>query len=156
MKTVVFLRIAAVLTLIHAVLHTVGGVFGKPAPGVATVIAASMRTRFPVFGVMRSYADFYLGLGLGISIFLTVEGIAFWIMASIAKSGDARRLRPLIAVFVITYLAMAANSFLFFFAGPVVVEILIAACLVAAIFTAGSTEEDVTLTRQPELKSVSQ
>ena len=29
-KPVVLLRVAAVLTLIHAVLHTIGGVFGKP------------------------------------------------------------------------------------------------------------------------------
>ena len=29
MKTTLFLRIASVLTLIHAVLHTIGGVFGK-------------------------------------------------------------------------------------------------------------------------------
>jgi hypothetical protein len=32
-KPVVFLRIASVLTLIHAVLHTIGGVFGSVDPG---------------------------------------------------------------------------------------------------------------------------
>jgi hypothetical protein len=138
MKPVLFLRIASVLTLIHAILHTVGGVFGKPAPGVATSVAAIMRSRFPVFGVMRSYSDFYLGLGLGISVFLTVDAIAFWILASMAKS-DATRLRPLLGIFTLGYLAMAVNSYLFFFAAPVIVESLIAVCLVIAIFTASST-----------------
>ena len=35
MKSTIFLRIASVLTLIHAILHTIGGVFGKPEPGAA-------------------------------------------------------------------------------------------------------------------------
>ena len=108
MKPVIFLRIASVLTLIHAALHTVGGVFGKPAPGVATMVAATMRTRFPFLGAMRSYSDFYLGMGLAVSIFLTVEAIAFWLLASLAKS-DAARLRPLVAIFMLGYVAMAIN-----------------------------------------------
>lgn len=141
MKPVLFLRIASVLTLIHAILHTVGGVFGKPAPGVAATVAAMMRSRFPVFGVMRSYSDFYLGLGLGISIFLTVDAIAFWILASMAKS-DATHLRPLLAIFTLGYLAMAVNSYMLFFAPPVIVELLIAACLVIAIFTASSSSAE--------------
>jgi hypothetical protein len=32
-KPVLFLRVAAVLTFLHAVLHTIGGVFGKVGPG---------------------------------------------------------------------------------------------------------------------------
>ena len=35
MKPATFHRIASVLTLIHAILHTIGGVFGKPMPGPA-------------------------------------------------------------------------------------------------------------------------
>ena len=30
MKPVLYLRIASILTLIHSILHTIGGVFGKP------------------------------------------------------------------------------------------------------------------------------
>ena len=33
MKPVIYLRIASILTLIHSILHTVGGVFGKPPSG---------------------------------------------------------------------------------------------------------------------------
>lgn len=153
MKPVLLLRIASVLTLIHAVLHTVGGVFGKPSPGVATAVAAMMRSRFPVFGVVRSYSDFYMGLGLGISIFLTVEGIAFWILASMAKSG-AVRLRPLLAIFALGYVAMAINSYEFFFPAPVVVELLIAGCLVMAIYTASSSADETARTEQPPVKAV--
>ena len=139
MKSVLFLRIASVLVFVHAILHTVGGVFGKPAPGVASAVAAHMRTQFQVFGVTRSYADFYLGLGLGITIFLTADALLLWILASMAKT-DASRLRPLIAVFALAYLAFAANSCLFFFPIPVIAEVLIVACLIAAFVTAKPLE----------------
>ena len=134
MKTATFLRIASVLTLIHSILHTIGGVFGKPAPGVATTVAAAMRTHFEVFGVNRSYSDFYMGFGLGITIFLTVDSILLWILASMSRH-DAPRLRPLIAVFALGYLAFAFNSYVFFFPIPVITELLIVACLVAAFVT---------------------
>ena len=146
-----FLRIASILTLIHAALHTMGGVFGKPVPGVAMMIAAEMRTRFPVFGVMRSYSDFYLGMGLAVSIFLTVEAIVLWMLATLARS-DAARLRPILGIFLLGYLALAVNSYTFFFAGPVIAEIVIVACLAAAIFYASPAENDATPTEQPELK----
>lgn len=136
MKATLFLRIAAVLTLLHAILHTVGGVFGKPAPGVAAMVAATMKAnRFPVMGAMRSYADLYLGMGLGISISLTVMAVVFWQMGDLARSGAAG-LRPMLAVFGIGYLAFAVNSYLHFFYGPVVAEVLIAACLGCAMAAA--------------------
>lgn len=138
MKPVVFLRIASILTLLHAVLHTIGGVFGKPVNGTAAMVAATMRGyRFPVLGVTRSYADFYRGMGLGVTIFLTIEAIVFWQLASLAKS-NARRIRPLLVTFLLGYLAMAVNSYWFFFSAPVIVEALIAACFGIAIATANS------------------
>ena len=136
MKAAVYLRIASVLTLIHAIMHTIGGVFGKPAPGVATMVAETMRAnRFRVLGVTRSYADFYFGMGLGITIALTVDALVFWLLASLVKS-DGARLRPIIAAFLAGYLALAVNSWLFFFMPPVVTEFLIALCLGMAIATA--------------------
>jgi D-alanyl-lipoteichoic acid acyltransferase DltB (MBOAT superfamily) len=140
MKPVVFLRIASVLTLIHSILHTMGGVFGKPVPGIAATTWAAMRANeFTVFGLTRSYFVFYRGLGLGITICLTAEAIVFWQLGSLAKT-DAARLRPLIATFMIAYLVFAVNSYAFFFFGPVVAEILIAACLGMAIATARAAE----------------
>jgi len=85
MKTVLFLRIASVLTLIHAALHTIGGVFGAPAPGVQQAAVAVMKANeFQVMGVMRSYWDFYRGFGLVVSVFLTLEAIVFWQLGSLS------------------------------------------------------------------------
>ena len=136
MKPTVLLRVASILTFIHAVLHTIGGVFGKPAPGVASQVAAAMAAnRFPVLGEVRSYADFYRGLGLGCTISLTVEAIVFWLLSNVARC-DPERLRPVLLAFTAGYLAMAVNSHIYFFMAPVVVEIIIAGCLLGAAFTA--------------------
>ena len=79
MKPPIFLRIASVLTLIHSILHTIGGVFSKAQPGPAAVAYAAMQAnQFLLMGHTRSYAIFYRGLGLGITIMLTVEAIVFW------------------------------------------------------------------------------
>jgi len=136
MKATLFLRIAAVITFIHAVLHTIGGVFGKVAPGPATTAVEAMKAnQFLLMGNMRSYWDFYFGLGLAVSIFLTAEAVVFWQLASLAKT-DAARLRPIIITFFLAYLVLCLNSGMYFFIGAVVTEILIAACLALAFVAA--------------------
>jgi len=138
MKPALLLRIAAVLTFIHAVLHTIGGVFGKAGPGPATVAVEAMKVnQFLLMGHMRSFWDFYLGMGLGATISLTAEAVLFWQLGRLAKT-DAPRLRPILATFLVAYAALAVNSYAYFFLGPVIAEILIAACLGLAIVTAKS------------------
>ncbi|MGO9438309.1 MAG: LIC_13387 family protein [Terracidiphilus sp.] len=136
MKPVIFLRVASILTLIHAVLHTIGGVFGDIGPGAASIAVAAMKANtFPLMGHTRSFWDFYRGMGIGVSISLTMEGTALWLLGSVATR-DATRLRPTLATFAVGYLALSVNSYTNFFLGPVIAEILIAACLIFAIFTA--------------------
>ena len=138
MKAAIFLRIAAVLTLIHAILHTVGGVFGKTPSGPAGLAVAAMKSNpFPLMGHIRTLWEFYRGMGLAASVSLTMEAAAFWTLASIVSSVGAR-LRPVLLVFAVGYLALAVNSYVYFFAAPVITEILIAACLVMAV--AGARE----------------
>ena len=149
MKPAIFLRIASGLTLLHSILHTIGGVFGSPGPGVAAATEAVMRANyFPAFGQTRSYWEFYRGMGLGVTIFLTAEGLVFWLLASIAKK-DAAQLRPILWVFALAYLVFAANSYVYFFSGPIIVEILIAGCLFAAIATA----KPASTTQQTQIRS---
>ena len=136
MKPVLFLRIAAALTFIHAVLHTVGGVFGNAEPGPAAVAVEAMKAnQFLLLGYMRSYWNFYRGLGLADTVFLTAEAVVFWQLGSLART-DAQQLRPIIGTFLVAYVALAVNSYTYIFLGPVIFEILIAACLGLAIATA--------------------
>jgi hypothetical protein len=133
MKTTLLLRIAAVLTFLHAVLHTIGGVFGKAEPGPATVAVEAMKVnQFLLLGHVRSYWDFYRGMGLGVTISLTAEAILFWQLSSLAKT-DAQRLRPILVTFLVAYTAFAVNSSAYFFVWPVITELLIALCLGGAI-----------------------
>jgi hypothetical protein len=140
-KPALFLRIAAVLTLIHAILHTVGGVFGRVDPGAATIAVQAMKAnQFLLLGHVRSFWDFYRGFGLGLTILLTSESIVFWQLASLAKA-DAGRVRPILVTFAVAYSVFAVNSNTYFFVGPVIAEILIATSLVLAIVTAKSPTE---------------
>ncbi len=136
MSTTLFLRIASVLTFIHAALHTIGGVFGGVAPGaMQTAVSAMKGNEFVAMGVTRTFWDFYMGLGLAVSVFMTVEAVVFWQLGSLAKA-DALRLRPVLATFLVGFLAMAVVSYKYFFAGPVITEILIALCLGLAMVAA--------------------
>jgi hypothetical protein len=140
-KPVVFLRIAAVLTFIHAILHTVGGVFGRIEPGAPTIAVQAMKAnQFLLLGHVRSFWDFYRGLGLAATISLTSESIVFWQLASLAKT-EAGRVRPILITFAVAYAVFAVDSYTYFFIAPVIVEILIAACLGMAIVTAKSQPE---------------
>ncbi len=142
------LRIAAVLTFIHAVLHTIGGVFGKAGPGPATVAVEAMKVnQFLLMGHIRSFWDFYRGMGLGATISLTAEAVLFWQLGTLAKT-DARRLRPILATFLVAYGVLAVNSYAYFFLPPVIAEILIAACLGLAIVAAKSPTATFAATAQ--------
>ena len=140
-KPVVYLRIAAVLTLIHAVLHTVGGVFGSTEPGAATIAVQAMKANeFLLMGHVRSYWAFYRGLGLGVTIFLTAESIIFWQLAALAKT-EITRVRPMLITFAAAYSVFAIVSSTYFFIGPVIAEVFIVTSLVLAIATIKSPVE---------------
>jgi hypothetical protein len=139
MKPVFPLRVASVLTFIHTVLHTVGGVFGKTPPSPATIVVLAMKSNpFVAMGANRTLWDFYHGMGLAASIALTAEAVVFWRLSSLAKTFGPQ-LRPIFATFLLAYLALAVDSTLYFFFAPVIVEGLIAACFLWAIIAAKPT-----------------
>jgi hypothetical protein len=135
MKPVIYLRAASLLTLLHAVLHTIGGVFGKPDRGPQqAAVTAIQANQFLLMGATRSYWSFYMGLGLAVTIFLTVAAAVLWQLSSLAKT-ESYRLRPIYAVFLVGFVAMALDSYVYFFPAPVITELVIAVCLGMAIFT---------------------
>jgi hypothetical protein len=129
-------RIASVLTLIHCVLHTIGGVFGKPTHGTEqiAVIATMKGHSFDMMGSMRSYWDFFFGYGLFVTINLLIQGILFWQLGSFVKTSPAL-VRSIALLFVVNYAVMSAIAFRYFFIAPGIIEALIAVCLAAACFT---------------------
>lgn len=138
MKAVIYLRIASGVTLVHAILHTVGGVFGKIQPGPQQVAVDAMKANtFPLMGAIRSFWIFYRGFGLAITIFLVASAVVMWQLSFLART-DTHRLRPIYWTLLIAFLAMAVNSAVYFFLPPVIVELIIAICMAGAIFTSTS------------------
>ncbi|HEX3120017.1 MAG TPA: hypothetical protein VHP80_13055 [Candidatus Acidoferrum sp.] len=136
MRTTLYLRIASVLAIIHAILHTIGGVLSKPkngAPEIAVIEAMKSRS-FNVMGSMRTYWDFFYGYGWLLGLALLVEGILFWQLATIAKT-NAAPIRPIIMLFCLNFVVTTVIAWKYFFIAPAVTEILIAAFLAAAYFT---------------------
>ena len=140
MKPTLLLRIASVLSLLHCVLHTIGGVFGSPKHGAEEVaVIETMKTHhFAVMGSMRSYWDFLFGYGLFATIALLVEAILFWRLAAFAKTNPAWT-RSIVGLFCFNFVGVAIIvSWKYFFIAPAVAELLIAACLALAFATAGT------------------
>lgn len=137
-KPTLLLRIASVFSLLHCVLHT-GGVFSSPkhdAEEIA-VVESTKSHLFNVFGSMRSYWDFLFGYRLFLTIGLLVQAILFWQLATFAKTNPAWT-RPILALFLFNCIGMAIVSGKYFFIGPAVAQLLIAACLALAFATAAA------------------
>lgn len=138
MTAALFLRIAAVVVIVQAALHTVGGVFGKPVSAVAAKTVVVMRANhFPVMGLDRTYWDFYLGFGLSITIFLLMEGIVFALLGNMAA--QSVNVRPLAAVFCAGYVAQMVLAYRFFFPPPLIGEGLVVVLLGLAAFASKPT-----------------
>lgn len=136
MKPTLFLRVASVLALVFCALHTVGGVFSKPAPGVQTFVVQTMKSNsFNAMGNMRTFWDFNLGYGLILSVVLFVHSLVFWQLSTLVKI-DGARLRPLLALLCLEFAAQSPIAGRYFFLGPAVTSAVIAACLALAFFTA--------------------
>ena len=131
-----FLRFASVLTLIFCALHTVGGVLFKPAPGVQTFVAQTMKSNsFNAMGSMRTFWDFNLRYGLILSVVLFIHSLVFWQLSALVKI-DGALLRPLLALFCLEFAAQSPIAGRYFFLGAAITSAVIAACLAVAFFTA--------------------
>jgi hypothetical protein len=130
------LRIASILTFLFAAGHTAGGLSLWSPAGETEVLRAMRAFHFDTGGTSRSYLDFYLGFGFIISVYLLLQAVALWQLASIAKS-DAVRIRPLIGSFFLASVASAVLSWRFIFVLPVVSSAVVAVCLGFAFYAAG-------------------
>jgi len=136
MKPSVLLRIVSILSLLFAVGHTAGGLsFWSPA-GETEVLRAMRTFHFDAMGASRTYLDFYLDFGYTISVYLFMQAVMLWQLASIAKS-DASRIRPLIGSFLLASIVSAVLAWKFLFVIPGVFSSALAIFLALAWYAAG-------------------
>jgi hypothetical protein len=138
MTTTLALRIASFISLLFAAGHSVGGLQKWSPIGDSAVLTAMTNTHFDVMGLSRSYLDLYLGMGWTVSVFLLLQAVLLWQMASLARV-NAAQVRPMIAAFMLATLATGILSWLYIFAVPA----LFCGALVIALAAAYWTARDV-------------
>jgi hypothetical protein len=136
MKPAIVLRITSILSLLFAVLHTLGGADSWSPVGETDVLRAMRSYHFDAGGVSRTYLDFYLGLGFSVGVFLLLQAVLLWQLAAIANV-DSVRIRPMIVSFIAASLACAFLSWKFIFVVPAIFSVVIAALLGLAFYAAG-------------------
>jgi len=136
MKPTLFLRTASVLTFIFCAGHTMGGVFGKPAPGVQASVVQTMKDNaFDAMGSRRTWWDFNMGYGLLISVMLIVHAVLLWHLGTLVKA-EGGRIRTILALLFVEFAVQSPIAGRYFFIGPCVLSAIIAFCLLVAFFTA--------------------
>ena len=131
MTTTLLLRIASVISLVFAAGHTAGGLRQWSPMGDNAVLKAMTDVRFDTMGANRSYLDFFMGFGWSISVFMVMQTILLWQLASLART-DPVRLRPIIAVFAIATVGSGVIAWRFIFPVPALFSSVLAIALVLA------------------------
>jgi hypothetical protein len=122
------LRIAAVISLVFAVGHTLGGLKGWSPLGDTDVLTAMRTFHFDVEGVNRSYYQFYRGFGFLLTVYLVLQAVLLWQLASLAR---ANRLlaKPLVWSFFVSSFPIGALTWIFLFPTPVYFDAVLTTCL---------------------------
>ena len=92
---------------------------------------------FDAMGSKRTYWDFYFGFGVSSSIYLFVQAAVIWFLATIAKT-QPTAVRPFLIVLLVAYAANVYVTWRYFFVVPLVLSIVMVACLAFALIVSKS------------------
>lgn len=141
MNTRVLLRAAAVATLLTTIGHLSGsphllGSLWTPASAQqGNDVARAMQTyRFEAMGFTPSVFSFYSGFGWQLGAYLLGNATLLWLLADISSELSAEKLRAIVGVFVLEFLAATLLALLTWksFWIPAAANGVPAACLAAA------------------------
>jgi len=134
MRISIWMRVAAVLQILFAVGHTLGGTPRVAERGAqeAALFDAMQSFRFDVMGASRSHWAFYQGFSLTIGLYLAITAVLFWQLGDLSRR-EPTVARPLISTLAVSEIGLALLSFQFFFLLPLMFSIVITFCLVTAV-----------------------
>jgi len=135
MTTTLTLRIASVISLLFTAGHSLGGLQKWSPTQDNDVLKAMTDVHFQTMGVSRSYLDLYLGLGWTISVFMLLQTVLLWQMASFART-HAAALRGMIAAFVLANLVIGIIAWRLILPVPALFSAVLVIALAAAYLTA--------------------
>jgi hypothetical protein len=130
-KPSVLYRIASVLLLLFAALHTFGFRQVDPQWGVESLIRSMQSIRFDILGSQRTYWEFFVGFGLFFSIFLVFTAVLTWQLSGLPGQ-TLTAMRGTAWALVACFAAVTAVCCGYAFIIPIVFSILILLCLTAA------------------------
>ncbi len=133
MRTGLWLRAAAVLTLLLGVGHMMGRPW-TPAndPQAAAVVDAMKSHSMHVMGFDRTFMDFYGGFGLIVGVNLLGEAVLLWMLADLVPH-EPTRARRIAAVFFLMNLIVTALAGGYLFTAPLVLSAAVTVCLGVAV-----------------------
>ena len=133
MKAWLFVRAASSITLLYCAGHMAGMPWTPVTRPQETALLEIMKSdRFEVMGNLRTYWDFYIGFGIIIGGFLALQAVILWQMASLARA-NPKQAHPILAVFLVSFLANAAIAWKYFFPIPVILATATSLCLGVAL-----------------------
>ncbi len=139
MKAGTLYRIAAVVFVLFAAGHTIGFLrFVPPSAQGAAVLGAMRDVHFTLRGASYSYAGFYDGFGLSVTVYLVFSAFLAWHLAQLAaKRPEA--IGALGGVFCAMQVVQLAICLVYFFAAPAVLSAIVALLLGAAAWRVRSS-----------------
>ena len=135
MKAKTWLRISAVVSLLLAIGHSLGGRKSWSPNGDLPVLQQMRDNHFDVMGVNRSFYDFYMAFGWSLSIALFMQSILMWQLSGLVTA-DMARARPMIAVITAAVVASAIIAWLMIFPVPAYFEAALSVCMIVALVRA--------------------
>ena len=116
MRSKLFLRIAAGLILLHAVLHTLGHSGWKKNPDsiYQEVVKQMTGNKFPFMGVTRSISEYYDGYGYCVTIALLIIALILWFISD-GTSQNSALVKNISWTLAFGLLAWGIDELLFFF-----------------------------------------
>lgn len=136
MRTTVWLRVSAVISLLFAVGHSLGGMQNWSPVADNPVLQSMRAVSFHVMGVDRTYLDFYKGFGYSLSVSMFLQAALLWILSNLART-HASAIRPMIAVFVAAVVLGGIIAWKYLFPVPALFSLALCVPLVVAFITAG-------------------
>ena len=130
-----WLRISAVVSLLLAIGHSLGGRKSWSPNGDLPVLQQMRDNHFDVMGVNRSFYDFYMAFGWSLSIALFMQSILIWQLSGLVTAAVARA-RPMIAVITAAVVASAIIAWLMIFPVPAYFEAALSVCMIVALVKA--------------------
>jgi hypothetical protein len=131
LKPAIFYRIASILLLLFAALHTFGFRQFDPQWGVESLISLMRSIHFDILGTSRTYWDFFVGFGLFFTIFLLFTAVLAWQLGDLSRQTFAE-MRVTAWALVLCFTAVTIVAFRYAFVVPIVFSALILLCLTVA------------------------